>query len=77
MEKQEVTDIIPNLDEELNNFLSGLFQRHNIEINEELQYDFPLENDFANLLNQLEDYVSAVLKANNDIKKILIIEGIS
>lgn len=65
-----------DLEQDFNNFMSGIFQKLGIELQEELTDDYSLENDTFALLNSFEDYVENVIKRNNDLIKQKVVNNL-
>lgn len=76
LDKKANMNIKENLEIELCDFLDNLFKKYGIELNEELGYDFSLENDFYNLLNWFENYIDSVIKTNEDLTKKGVINNL-
>lgn len=68
IEQTNEQHIINNLEEELSLFFSGLFEKYNYKVSEELNNNIPLEIEFNKILNDIEIHLNNIFKENVVLK---------
>ena len=66
--KVEKMDMVENAETDLTEFLSSMFDKYKIGINDELAYDYVVEHDFYSFLEKYEEYVKGMLQRNEMFK---------
>tara|TARA_Y100000034_G_scaffold128062_1_gene182007 strand:- start:97 stop:384 length:288 start_codon:yes stop_codon:yes gene_type:complete len=62
--------LLKNIDSEVSNFLSGLFEKYNIKLEDNLNDFLGLEHDYYELLKDFEQFIKDSLECNKQIKKL-------
>jgi trehalose/maltose hydrolase-like predicted phosphorylase len=62
-------ELYTNLEKEVGEFLTTLFNKYDIEINEDLQDDYPIEHELYSLIENLEEYVKFIEKYHKEVEE--------